>query len=422
MSFSKFAVACLCASLLIGGGLAGAQTKEGSVSAADLTDLRWLEKSRKLINDASTIEVPPWLLQKDKVKKYEPVATQLYQQSAPIVGRAVTGTTVAAADPKVGAPGVPEDGRFTIFVSLSMPDDLLRDIVREASEHPAQAVVVFRGVEEGHSIDELITKMAGFIDPKSADAPRIEIDPNQFKRLKVEVVPFVSYYRKGHEYLARGVYGFDWMVRKADDGVEPAQDFGRFGSVYPVKEPDLVSELKRRWALLDKENLKREMVNNFWIQKSHDIASYLPDAVKTEVFEFDPTVTLTADIPNPNGGFLARAGDRINPAKVIPLRGRYIFFNGSKPAQVQLAKVLGKQALASGHPPMYMTSVIDPEKGWDDFHRIEDALDSPVNVLDRTLAERFKIERLPAMLYYENGKGWIKEYNAVQYLATEGRK
>lgn len=422
MSFSKIPLLSFLTLALSAPACFG-QSEGPPGAALDLSDQTWLARSRQIINDSAATEVPAWLLQKEKVKALQPQAATIYRQSAPLIGQAITGKAVQAPDPlEPPTNKLPEDGRVTIFVSLSMPEDTLRDVVREACAHPDQAVLVFRGVEKDQSIDHLITVMASLLPQDPEHAPRIEIDPNQFKRLNVEVVPYISYVKNGHEYRARGVYGVDWIIRKSGSGADPSQDYGRYGAIYDIKEPDIVEEMRRRWAQLDKEKIKQQMMNNFWTDKARDMPSYLPDAVKTQVFEFDPTVVLTADIPNPAGGYLARAGDRINPAQHVPLKGRYIFFNGSKPSHIEVARKLGREALRAGHSPMYITSVVDPEKGWDDFRRIENALDSPVNVLDSALAQRFKIERLPAMLYYENGHAWIKEYSPVEFLSNKGVK
>lgn len=421
MQFSKVVLAIAVAVAAVT-TVATAQQPGVASKQQDLTDQSWIKRSSQIVREAGSVEVPDWLLPRSKIQAYEQDAKAIYQQGAQIAGKAVTGKDVQAPDPLAeDTPEVPQDGRVTIFASLSIPEKELRDLVREATLHADKAVIVFRGVEKGKSIDALIAKITKYI-PEDVDAvPNIEIDPNHFKRLKISVVPYISYVKNGNEYLARGIYGVDWILRRSNDGADPSQDYGRHGPVYQIKEPDMVDEMKRRWAAMDMEKVKSDMIKSFWTDKMKDMSSHLPDAIHTQVFEFDPTVEVAMDIPDMKGGYLARAGDRINPAHYVPLQGRYIFFNGAKKNHLEVAKRLGREALKSGHPPTYITAFVSPKNGWEDFQRQEETLDAPVTVLDKTLAERFKIERLPAMLYFENGKAWIKEYNVSEFLAKKGK-
>lgn len=83
---------------------------------------------------------------------------------------------------KSGVKAKPGESDFIIFVSFSMPKDVLESLTQQAKE--TGAVMVVRGFKNG---SEMQTKQAA-LDVNKAGVPW-EINPNLFKAFKVDSVP-----------------------------------------------------------------------------------------------------------------------------------------------------------------------------------------------------------------------------------------
>ncbi|KAK0349129.1 hypothetical protein LTR94_034406, partial [Friedmanniomyces endolithicus] len=74
--------------------------------------------------------------------------------------------------------------RFIAFASLSMPDDALKQLVRDTAS--AGGVVVFRGFPN-NSAKEFVARLSKVVD--KGQLASIGIDPRLFRAFQVEAVP-----------------------------------------------------------------------------------------------------------------------------------------------------------------------------------------------------------------------------------------
>ena len=81
------------------------------------------------------------------------------------------------------------EGRLYIFVSLSMPDDLIQQYLDQALKHNGR--VVIRGFYKG-SFAETTKRLAGLISEDEIRRIGVNIDPRAFETFGVETVPAIA--------------------------------------------------------------------------------------------------------------------------------------------------------------------------------------------------------------------------------------
>lgn len=121
-----------------------------------------------------------------------------------------------------------------------------------------------------------------------------------------------------------------------------ARDYGQLGTVYPVMEPDLLTQIEQRLkaaeasgkiAAMQKTLVQRTKAR---VMRPRPVAG-LVRAVKLRSWAYDPTITVEQDILDDKGRVIAAKGQRINPLDHVPLRQSLVFLDGDDPAQVAWA-------------------------------------------------------------------------------------
>lgn len=118
-----------------------------------------------------------------------------------------------------------------------------------------------------------------------------------------------------------------------------ARDYGQQGTVWPVVEPDLLTQIHARLASLEQsgettrlnEELKRRTIAR--VNRPEPVAG-LMTASATRRWRFDPTVTLERDIADDKGRVVLAAGTRVNPLDTVSLREPLVFLDGDDAAQL----------------------------------------------------------------------------------------
>ncbi len=83
------------------------------------------------------------------------------------------------------------NGRVYIFVSFSMPLELLRAYADDA--HRVGGILVLRGITEGKTVPEFIkTDLVKLVNPVGRDVP-VQIDPRLFDAFNIETVPSIVF-------------------------------------------------------------------------------------------------------------------------------------------------------------------------------------------------------------------------------------
>jgi conjugal transfer pilus assembly protein TraW len=117
------------------------------------------------------------------------------------------------------------------------------------------------------------------------------------------------------------------------------KDLGVYGQTYLVQEDDLLDFILKR--------VKNMQANGEWsrLQKqfSDNVANhadrpqpvkFMERASKDSSWNYDPTITVPYDLTNENGRVFAKAGQKVNPLKIVKLHSSLVFFDGDDEKQV----------------------------------------------------------------------------------------
>lgn len=115
-----------------------------------------------------------------------------------------------------------------------------------------------------------------------------------------------------------------------------AKDLGTFGAVYPIAEPDSLSELKEKAAKVDwKRHLDREKLTRKVRSFMPKDLKRLPAARRDRAFLSDLSYSLDVDIPDGKGGILYPKGYTFNPLDYIRFQRTIVVINGKDRRQVE---------------------------------------------------------------------------------------
>ena len=335
-----------------------------------------------------------------------------------------------------------------IFISYSLGDDALMNIL-EAASGKDNVELVMRGIpEESNLVDGLvrIRDLAAKFDP----VPNIIIDPMLFRAYGVKTVPTVV--RVSEKRMARPKTrlidavrdraGMSEVDRQANDdqsvvrtsevpadyrgrtvpmmlakvsGLNNARwlnekialgrtgDFGNRGYVYPIDEPDFIEVMQQRALGIDWEKSKQRAVDNFWIEQARRF-QYLPTAGRSLSRVMDPTFMVSRDILDIKGRLLHKQGDLVNPLALRPFNDAVVVFNPRRSDEVEAAKRL-KARFAKDKTigrVVWIATEFDAVRGWDNYAEITEALDAPVYLLMPEIVDRWAITATPSVITADN--------------------
>lgn len=284
--------------------------------------------------------------------------------------------------------------RWLLFVSTSLGEQTLRAIFREVAD--TGVTVLFRGIPEGETLGRALRRLRRLLEGIEP-VPEIHIDPTAFAHWQVTSVPQLVYLQNG-EFTAsvKGVYSREWLARQVAAG--QSGDLGQRGPLEPVVEPDLMAVLKQRAEALDLAERKRAAIRQFW---QHQAFVELPSADSARTRWIDPTVVVSRPLTDARGEVLVPAHTRINPLEVLPFTQTLVVFDARKAEQVAAIQAWLQQRQGDGKAysrTTLITTGLDRHSGWQALAQIENTLDQPVFLLNRSIRQRFQLERTPTVI------------------------
>ncbi|NKE70166.1 hypothetical protein [Candidatus Manganitrophus noduliformans] len=193
------------------------------------------------------------------------------------------------------------------------------------------------------------------------------------------------------------------MARSEDMG----RNLGVAGATYAIAEPDALSEIEAR----AKEVNWEERFNEKKMKQA--VASYrpsglrrLPRATTTRTRAVEMTYTLSADIPDGQGGVLYPRGYTFNPLQYVSLPNTLVIIDAEDAEQVAWFR----SSEYANDPKAFLLLT------GGSYSSLIDILKRPVYYADANLIERLKVRSTPAIAIQ---KGSMME---VQEIAIPSKK
>lgn len=354
-----------------------------------LADEAWLERSREILESSKQQPMPEWLHEamhpKTDVGGFIPPKPMYLGLSH--------SETIE-----------PKGPRTYIFVSQSLGQEMLREIVWENRGHKDR-VIVFQGFPEGQSFKGFVASFRYLIEGMDRkEIPPITIDPERFVQHGITQVPaIVRDDPKGNRHTVIGIHQVEWLDRQIS--VSPgSRDYGRRGETVAISEPDLLEKVKERARNFNWAAYKQDAQANFW-QDVH--FESLPEAKSDREFWIDPTFTVPRDLKDTKGHLIAMAGQQVNPLETLLFHQKLIVFNGARPSEVDwVFAELNKEKL---NRITLITTEIDRIEGWTGLQTLQKKLGARVFLLNPAIRKRFKLAATPSIVESVDRKFRIRE-------------
>lgn len=303
------------------------------------------------------------------------------------------------------------DAKFLVFISKSMGESYLKQLFNEYADNP-DVLFVFRGIDEGESLANGILRIHNMI---KTGTPNVVINPVLYKEHAIEVVPTIVKVSERGEYKkekrtviahVEGTTSVEWVKRNSKN---PNTFKKRVGPIEKIIEPDLIEVAKNKVLEIDWEEKKNQAMAGFWGKQDY---LDLPRAAKSIKREIDPTVVITADIRTPDGNYVRRKGDRVNPLEIRDFSQAIFVFDATDKKQVAIVKEqLGFVKAKNKYKKVTLISTsFDKERGWDFYREITDSFDLPVFKLTPDVMKTFQLGAVPSLITASNKRFVINEF------------
>ena len=150
-----------------------------------------------------------------------------------------------------------------------------------------------------------------------------------------------------------------WLAGVLDASMPvSAKDLGVWGEVWPIEEPDLLTQVESALNVLEESGELARMNEDARSRARERLEAPPPvpgivPATEPRTWLYDPAIVVQEDILGPGGTLIAAAGTRIEPLAHRPLTQTLLFIDGTRPVEVNwaLAEVAPtKIVLLSGRP------------------------------------------------------------------------
>lgn len=362
-----------------------------------LTDAEIPEEALK---NAQAVQIQTKKALNEKLKDFEFMGAEIDQS---IVGE----EGPLAADEKVPSLFKSDTRTHIAFISMSIPDDQLKQIFMAMSRMDRAYAVLVGFIDSAPTIGEnmlAIRKKIAELD--ISNPPDIFIEFELFDDAGIENVPVFAIY-EGSELVASvsGLPNFNWLARQLDEkGI--AGDQGVRGPVFPIQEQHFMEMIAERLEQIDFEGQQKAAVDNYWSKRGNAL-KHLPVVKQTESYLVDMTVTVTSDIKAADGTVIARAGDSFNPLTQVPFNRLGIIFDASNKTQLEWALKQEQIAFDRGLVPVLLITAVSLDgNSWENFADIQNQFATPLARLDTAIKQRFQIAAAPSL--FEAAGGDIK--------------
>ena len=293
--------------------------------------------------------------------------------------------------------------RAYVFVSRSLGQPVLEEIFRSIAG--TSTVAVFRGIPEGSRIGPAVSEIHAMLSAFDIDPmPNVTINPERWQTFGVEDVPTVLI-ADGDTEIARvsGMTNVRWLREQIAEGEDG--DLGIRGPIDVPSEPDLIEVMRDRASNLDYAAIRDKTIKSYWGDVPMED---LPAASEDSQRVIDLSLRVTQDITTPDGRYIARKGDIINPLDIRPFTRRLGIFDATRANEVAFAR----QQAESYDNTILMASRFDRDQAWDGFNALEAQIGEPLYRLTEDVLTRFRVRATPSVVHAtKQGEVAISEYH-----------
>ena len=155
------------------------------------------------------------------------------------------------------------------------------------------------------------------------------------------------------------VFAALWLAGVLDAAMPvSAKDLGVWGEVWPIEEPDLLTQVENLLQDLESSGELARMNEDARARALRRLESPpsvpgIAPATEPRNWLYDPAIVVQEDVLGPGGSVIAPAGTRIEPLSHRPMTQTLLFIDGTRPVEVEwaLAQVApAKIILLAGRP------------------------------------------------------------------------
>lgn len=289
--------------------------------------------------------------------------------------------------------GTDEGRELRVYVSESLPESELAEISEHLQALDKPAYMVFRGIREDESINDLLGRIAAWNQPEddTQEPTPAQIDPTLYHEDGIVNVPVMVLIEDGKEIArASGLNDPQWLIEQVDEH-DQSGDLGQIGPVREIVEVDMIELMQQRIAEVDWQEKRNEAYERFWQTVEY---TELPAAERSKTRRVDPSIRVEEDVVTPGGQVLAHAGETINPLDQRPFTRRLVIFDATVEEERQWVR-------NRPDDPDRMDILIAtrmPRDGWEAAEDLQESFEEPVYLLQPTLRDRFQLKRRPALV------------------------
>jgi conjugal transfer pilus assembly protein TraW len=176
------------------------------------------------------------------------------------------------------------------------------------------------------------------------------------------------------------------------------KDLGVVGKTYPIVEPDIIIEMKRKMA--NQERLNSAMLRNRLKDYKPADLQQLPKATKDNQKIVDMTYTLPADLLDAEGKVIYPKGFTFNPLDYVTFRRGLVILDGNDSEQLRWFE---NSPYYESHQAMLL---ITDGSAYDLISQLQ----RPVFYLTKDIATRLQLAAVPSVVIQEQDKMQIFEF------------
>lgn len=382
------------------------------------------------------------LVSPGQMPKYRALANQIASESATAALQAIAeeGQALGLKEPSEAAAldgyrALPHPYSATIFVSMSMGENAIREIVSEYSGRQ-DVKIVFRGVPEDQNVPEFAGWLHELQTKEGRGLAQITLDPSFFDHVQIEAVPAVviedhskpAMHDLDHGLVvasALGLANVSWVFEQYQKkNFEFASN-----NTMEIAEEDLRVRARREasqvMARLGDDHEAR--ISRYWANTASTLARYaIPPATRDREKRLHFRFQANENIRDYEGQVIAFAGEVFSAQDVAPFDRRLIIFNPNNPVEVQWAHDQHSSNVDGVAATLLIATEVPKteigEHPWAGLQKIVDHFGAKVFLINDMLKKNFQIEVTPTLIFPRQVQGQANAYVIAAEFALEGDK